>query len=364
MSKSTKVMHVIADLGSGGAERQLVELLKSNPSHILLVFKNVGAYKNELDFYKINYLELNIKKPISIIFHLFKIAKIIKSKNEMIIHSWMYNACLIIFLAKFISNIRNPIVWGIRCSNMDLKHYSIIFKLTFLLCKFFSNKANYIIYNSYAGFKYHKKSGFSNQSSKVILNGIDNKRFLFSSNYRHKLREKLHIKSNDTVIICAARVDPMKNHINLLKAFSKIRISNKKALLVLIGKGTEKLPVQDGVVSLGLQLNIENYYSVGDIIILPSKFGEGFPNVLAEGMLCKLYPIVTDVGDASNIISDIGIVVKGTTDKGIFDALEKALKIRKSRMKILQKKSMNRILMKFNIKKMAAKYNDCYKELN
>ena len=35
MKKYKKVIHVIADLGNGGAERQLVELLKLNPSHKL-----------------------------------------------------------------------------------------------------------------------------------------------------------------------------------------------------------------------------------------------------------------------------------------------------------------------------------------
>ena len=31
MKKYKKVIHIIADLGNGGAERQLVELLKLNP---------------------------------------------------------------------------------------------------------------------------------------------------------------------------------------------------------------------------------------------------------------------------------------------------------------------------------------------
>ena len=44
MSNDKKVMHIIADLGNGGAERQLVELLKLNPTHKLLVLKNTGVY--------------------------------------------------------------------------------------------------------------------------------------------------------------------------------------------------------------------------------------------------------------------------------------------------------------------------------
>ena len=77
-------------------------------------------------------------------------------------------------------------------------------------------------------------------------------------------------------------------------------------MLLLIGKGTENLKKQKGVISLGMKMNIEEYYSVGDIVVLPSKFGEGFPNVLAEGILCKLFPVATNVGDSKEIISDFG----------------------------------------------------------
>ena len=57
MRKHEKVIHLIADLGNGGAERQLIELLKLNPRHKLLILKNAGIYKKDLDKLKINYTE-------------------------------------------------------------------------------------------------------------------------------------------------------------------------------------------------------------------------------------------------------------------------------------------------------------------
>ncbi|PPR27422.1 MAG: hypothetical protein CFH34_00251 [Alphaproteobacteria bacterium MarineAlpha9_Bin4] len=363
MKNTSKVVHVIADLGNGGAERQLIELLKYNPSHGLLILKNAGVYKKELQDYKINYLELNINNPLFIIFNLFKIRNAIKFFDALIIQCWMYNACFIITFIKLVTQIPHSIVWGIRCSDMNLSYYSTSLKLIFKLCRLLSFKANAIIYNSNAGLEYHKKLNFLSGFNKVIYNGIDYKKFKFSKYYRYKLRKNLGIKKNVTVIIFAARVDPMKNHISLLKAFETIRRKNKKTILLLIGKGTNKLNSQEGVIKLGMKMPIENYYSVGDIIILPSKFGEGFSNTLAEGMLCELFPATTEVGDSLEIISNIGVTFKNPTIKELTIGLQKTLSLKKNELLILKKKSRKRIIKKFNPKKMSDEYNNFYKEL-
>ena len=92
--------------------------------------------------------------------------------------------------------------------------------------------------------------------------------------------------------------------------------------MLLVGKDTEKLKKQEGIFLLGMKLNIDEYYSACDIIVVPSRFGEGFSNVLAEGMLCKLLPVATDVGDAKKIISDTGFISKNYSSQEIAKSLE------------------------------------------
>ena len=363
MEKYKKVIHIIANLGNGGAERQLLELLKLNPSHQLLILKNADIYKKELEKYRINYMELNIDTKLKVFFSIHKISRYIASSKSFVVHAWMYNACLLVSLIKIFFNMKLKIVWGIRCSNMQLKYYSWTLNFIIFFCKLISFLANSIIYNSNAGQKYHTSLGFSNKFSKVIFNGIDEKKFFFSSIIRKNLRKALGIKNNSIVIVFAGRVDPMKNHINLLNAFKIIKKQNKKIILLLIGKGTETLKVQKGVISLGMQLNIEKYYSVGDIIVLPSKFGEGFSNVLAEGMLCKLFPVATNVGDSKDILSDIGLIIKDSSSKEIAKCLIDALDLKKQDLLKLKERSRERIKREFSIKKMSYLYNNTYREL-
>ena len=330
--KKKNVLHIIADLGNGGAERQLIELLKVNKSDVLCIFTSAGIYKKTLIKYNIKYFELNIKRPFHIIFKMFLLHKIIKKSKAEIIHAWMYNACLISTIIKILFRFKLPIIWGIRCSNMELRHYALKLKLVVNLCKILSKKANYIVYNSFSGKEFHQNNGFSNSESSVIHNGVDNKRFKFSISLRKKLRKKYNFNSKDLVVLCVGRLDPMKNHKALLLAYEKIYSHFKNLKLVFIGKDTEALEAI-GVLALGMKINIEKYYNMGDVIILPSSFGEGCPNVLLEGMLCKLFPVSTNVGDAKLIIEDTGLIIKTPAVNDIQKALTTVASMNKKELK-------------------------------
>ena len=102
-----------------------------------------------------------------------------------------------------------------------------------------------------------------------------------------------------------ARRDPMKDHETFIKAIDQI----PSAIGILPGKGTDELPDQPNLRRLGVREDIERIYAACDIVCLCSSFGEGFPNVLVEGMAAGLAPVATDVGDCARIIGDAGEIV-------------------------------------------------------
>ena len=78
MNKKIKVLHIISSLGQGGAERQLVELVKNNKSHAICQLISGGVYEKELKKNKIIIFDLKLKKSIFDVFGLYRLYKIIK----------------------------------------------------------------------------------------------------------------------------------------------------------------------------------------------------------------------------------------------------------------------------------------------
>ena len=247
---------------------------------------------------------------------------------------------------------------------MVTEHYSLSLKFIIYACVFLSKYVEKIIYNSYAGQDYHKKIGFSQKSGKVIYNGVDSKKFNYTITLRKGLRKKYNFAENDLVFMCVARVDPMKNYNNFLKAYKSIGSTCKnKIKLVLAGKGTENLNLPYNCVALGMKKNIEEYYNIADILIVPSAFGEGFSNVLVEGMLTNLYPVATNVGDAKKIIGNTGFILSGSDEETLKKEFSKIIKVKQALFKTMGRKARNRAHKLFAIGKMIRSYDNVFSKV-
>ena len=201
--KNIKVLHIISSLQQGGAERQLIELVKKNKNHAIcqLIDGNMFA-----------------------IIRLYKLFKIIKSYKPDIINTWMYHSSFLeVVLRKITFTNKIPLIWGLRCSNMETHYYSKFLSFFIMGCKYFSTIPNLIINNSIEGKKFHKSIGFKNKNI-VIHNGIDTNKFIFNKAHRLQFRKKYKISENAKVLLCVGRYDPMKDHDTLIQAFKSIYI--------------------------------------------------------------------------------------------------------------------------------------------
>jgi glycosyltransferase involved in cell wall biosynthesis len=98
-------------------------------------------------------------------------------------------------------------------------------------------------------------------------------------------------------------------------------------------------------------------YAAADCVLSTSAFGEGFPNVIAEGMAAGLPAVATDVGDTRLIVGDAGIVVRPRDAAALAAALdaiagagpgERALRAGTARTRIEQRFSLARCVAAFD----------------
>jgi glycosyltransferase involved in cell wall biosynthesis len=321
--RSLRVLHVITGLDVGGAETMLVALVSDSrragmsPSVVSLLPNGVLA--PTLRRAGIELAELNFAGPVTIVRDLARLIMLIRRQKPDIVQGWMYHGDLAALLATILSGRRRrtKVIWGIRCSNLDLRRYSVALRIVVRLCTLFSRLPDLIIANSEAGLKFHRALGYRTPLSEVAPNGIDIDRFKPNPAARQAVRAEFGIPDDAILIAHAARLDPSKDHGLFLAAMREL--PDLRALL--IGTGTETLPGADNLHRLGRRRDIPELLSAADIIVSSSAFGEGFSNVIAEGMACGLPVVATDVGDARAIAGEAGRIIPPGDKAALIEAI-------------------------------------------
>ncbi|GAF26381.1 glycosyltransferase [Moorella thermoacetica Y72] len=105
------------------------------------------------------------------------------------------------------------------------------------------------------------------------------------------LRDKLGLKADDIVITCIAELIPRKNHLFLLKAWSRLTKKICSAHLLLVGDGVLRQALEcwvngksvSRVHFLGFRRDIPQLVQEANIVVLVSRH-EGLPRSLMEAM--------------------------------------------------------------------------------
>jgi len=361
--RALKVMHVITDLDVGGAERMLVSYLtapRQSPLDCFVVSLLSGGYfATWLRRSGLRVDEMNMGRALGNMLSLFRIAATIRREKPDIIQSWMYHADLVSTLALLLSGrIRKTrLYWGVRCSDMDTSRYRITLKFAIWACSWLSWIPDGIIANSHAGMSVHKNLGYHPGNFFVIPNGVDTGRFAPDEKLRREVREELNIPDDAFAVTMVARRDPQKDHETFIKAIDLI----PGAIGVLPGKGTEEFADQPNLRRLGVREDIERIYAGCDIVGLCSAFGEGFPNVLVEGMSAGLAPIATDVGDCALIVGDVGEIVPPRNVEAFAGAIRSVIDKGRDKVKEAGIEARERIKQEYALDRAVATFDDVYR---
>lgn len=149
----------------------------------------------------------------------------------------------------------------------------------------------------------------SAEKIRVIRNGCELRKF----NPRHQapagLRRQLGFGETDPVLLVNGRLEPQKGHSVLFQALARVRRELANVRLVCLGdgalRGALEAQAQDGITDCirfaGYQRNVEDWFALADICVLPSFF-EGLPLVAIESLAAGRPMIATAVDGTPEVI--------------------------------------------------------------
>lgn len=370
-----KIIHVITNLGDGGAEHTLYKICKYDKinNHIVVSLKGPGKYYTMLKKLGTKVYFLNFR--LSRIHKFFSLINLIRTTNPDIIQTWLVHADFLGGLAARIAGSRK-IIWNIRYSNFDITKTKF---LTIFLIKVLAKLSyfipRYIVSVSKKAEKIYQKKGYDKKKIRFIPNGYDLSILRPIKSKKINFFKRIKEKKNIPIIGNIARYDPKKNHFSLLEALSILRVRNINFFCILAGSNINKynislvseinrLKLHKHVKLLGQIKEIPNVMTYIDVYVQSSGYGEGFPNIVAEAMACKTPCVVTNVGDASLIVGKTGIVVPPNNSMKLSKAIEKMIvTLGTNKWNKIRISSRLRIRNKFSIDQMIRSYNKLWSKL-
>lgn len=360
-----KILFFINDLGSGGKERRLVELIKglSKDPEVkmeIVLTRDIIHYSiiDKLPI-KIHYtLRKKGQKDPRIFYQFYKIAKGFKPD---VIHVWGNLVAIYALPAKVLLGI--PMINNqITNSTKQKTHSFLSHRLTFP----FSNQ---IIANTYAGLKAYDAP---QNKSMVIYNGFDFSRVV-NLESKKIVRDRFEITTKYVVAMVATFSDK-KDYSTYIKAANMVLESKKDVTFLCIGDGDDKVfremvskENKERILFLGKQTHVESIMNICDIGVLMTfeKHGEGISNAILEFNALGKPVIASQGGGTSEIIKDgvSGFLIKPECPDQLAKEIIYLLGNNKERHQF-GVKAKNIVSQKFSIERMIKEFKEVYLEIN
>ena len=291
MEKKIKVLHVIGHLGKGGdstAVFNVMNYIEENKKNLELDFLTHNGYDEKVykeikKNHKI-YVISNDARKMNLIKYYKEICKILKNNNYDAIHfHTSFQSCIGLLAAKR-CKVKKRICHS-HTSSVQRKGNKVIELIALPICRVL---IELLSTEKVACSKEASKNLFINQKNvKIIYNGlhIDN---ICNINTQEvvSIKKTIDYKKNDVIVGQVGRFSEMKNQLFTIKLAEQ----NKNIKFVLLGNGEKFEEIKDYVESkkisnvylVGKVSNVQDYMSIFNFLLLPSKYGEGLPVVLIE----------------------------------------------------------------------------------
>ena len=306
MKEPIRVLQIIGIVAGGGVE-----------AVIMNYYEHIDQTKVQFDFIVHNDNKIDItpkvealggrvykvtpyyKNPIAFMWDIYKV---IKRHHYRIVHSNMNTLSAFSLFAAWAAGAPVRILHNHSTSSPGETKRNIMKFMLRPFSRLFAT--HYFACSRLAGEWMYGRKMMDSGKVTIINNAIDLGKYAFNSHRRKILRKEMGL-TDEFVIGHVGRFVFPKNHEFLIDVFAKDYKKNPHMVLLLIGDGplrsameekVKKLGLTDHVKFLGLRNNVQDFYHVMDILVLPSHY-EGLPVVgveaQANGLPCLFSTKVT-----------------------------------------------------------------------
>jgi glycosyltransferase involved in cell wall biosynthesis len=375
--KRLSIVHLITGLGAGGAEHVLLRLASSTRrdrfSSLVVSLMPEGPLAAPMRAAGVEVQALGMTPAWPSPRAVWRLVRLLRARRPDVLQTWLYHADLLGLLAARLSGVRT-VIWNVRASDVDMSRYRAQSSWTLDACARMARSPRAVVVNSNAGRLHHQRLGYRPREWIVIPNGIDVSAFRPDDEARRSLRAELGIPANAPVVGLIARFDPMKDHETFLRAASQLAATHGEVVFVLAGEGVSPDSAAFGallsrtapharVIALGRREDVPRVAAACDVSTCSSSFGEGFPNAVIESMACGVPCVVTDVGDAGEIVGDTGLVVPRRDPAALAAGWERLLAMPAPDRVSLGARARQRVIERYTLARMVAAYEGIYERL-
>jgi L-malate glycosyltransferase len=339
MSKNKKinVLFVIIQLGMGGSEKVVFDLIRNLDSSRFNIFL---AY-----FFK-GHMEKDFKEICPVVVHIpkkdgfdlsamLRINRIIQEHEIDVINAHHYMPFFYSFLGSTILNKRKLVYTEHSVPEVE----AILSSKHKYLLRLLLRNTNQVVCISNAICEVFRHA-FPRKTEKfrAIANGVDIDHFITSID-RDMLRSKWGILPSHFVIGTVANFRKVKNHACLIKALDHLQNEYPFIRSILVGQGfaedtdnskeevlslIKAYGLEERVILTGYQKDIPSLLKTFDLFCLPS-FSEGLPVCVLEAMSAGVPIVGSDVQGINEIVfsEKTGILYPSNDDYALANVLER-----------------------------------------
>ncbi|MBI4040657.1 MAG: glycosyltransferase family 4 protein [Deltaproteobacteria bacterium] len=370
-----RILHVINDLQSGGAEKLLYQLLSEiNYDHfeveVCTLFSG-GDLEGAFDAKNIAVHGLNLKHRWQWPQGVLRLMRILKQRNIEMVHTHLYEANVVgrlaakgVGISRLVTTLHNP---DYSFENHGGKTYMLrkwLDRWTGRWCQ------AHIAVSKSVQEDYLNHFRWSNIC--IIHNGISAE--VFSKNILsvEEIKKQFGLAPNDFVISHVGRLCFQKGQEDLIMAFKNFCHRYPDAKLLIAGQGAllaklKQLSFPDlnrRIFFLGKIYNVPELLHISDLFILPSRY-EGFGIAAIEAMYAKAAVIATQTGGLEEIIEDRnnGLLVPVSHVPRLTDAmilLRNDVALRKRISEAGHKTVVERFLIHHAVQKLETFYQEIF----